>query len=87
MCFYFYFFVSSTFFPLNLCHQVPIEILLLYFYLLSIKAIKSPFFHLLCRRIKKKRKEDKWMLHKWSQGGREVGDRGPVLLARKNGKV
>lgn len=66
--FYFYVFDSSAFSPLSFCHQVPIRILLLYFYLLSVKAAKSPIFPLLCR--KKKKKGDKWMLHKWSQGGR-----------------
>lgn len=65
--FYFYFFDSSTFFPLSFCHQVPIKILLLYFYLLSVKATQSPFFSS-C--VEEKKKEDKWMLHKWSQGGR-----------------
>lgn len=69
--FYFYFFDSSTFSPLSFCHQVPIKILLLYFYLLSVKATKSSFFSSFLRRRKKKRKINGCYINE----AREVGKR------------
>lgn len=78
--FYFYVFDSSAFSPLSFCHQVPIRILLLYFYLLSVKAAKSPIFPLLCRRGKKKKEINGCYIN----GAREGGRKHSVLL---DGKV
>lgn len=81
--FYFYVFDSSAFSPLSFCHQVPIRILLLYFYLLSVKAAKSPIFPS-CVEGEKNKKEINGC---YINGAREGGRRHPVLLDGKDGKV